>query len=81
MVRKKPLKGQLDLVGAVLGLDLIYMPHKVVSRTGEAVVVLRIPEGASDIDRVKSIEAMKKLAGQNKTAPNRYYYLKRPRNR
>lgn len=79
MPKHKPLKGQVDLLGAVHDLDLKYVPHKVVSKTGEAVVVLRLPPDALPIDRAKSIEAMKRLAGQNKTVPNRFFYLKRNR--
>lgn len=76
---KKALQGQLDLIGGVVDLKLTYIPHKEISEQGEAVVVLRIPESFIEIDKVKSIEAMKALAGISRTVPNKYFYLKRPR--
>lgn len=77
--RSKPLKNQVSLIGEIHNFSVKYLPRKIISDTGEAVVVLRIPEGADLVDRLASIDAMKKLAGASKTVPNKFFYLKRPR--
>lgn len=76
---RKAVQGQLGLLGDVVGYKLRYQPHKVVSSTGEAIVVVRIPPDADTMDKTAALEAAAKLARGVKTAPNKYFYLKRPR--
>lgn len=76
---RKAVQGQLGLLGDVLGYKTRYVPHKVVGRTGEAVVVLRLPPDADTLDRTAAMEAMMKLARGSKTQPNKFFYIKKPR--
>lgn len=41
--RKKPLKGQVSLIGEVIDFELVNQPHIERSDQGEAVIVIRIP--------------------------------------
>lgn len=77
---RRPTPGQLSVLGDVLNYNLRYLPHKVVSPAGEAVVVLRLPPTADTLDRTAAIEAMMKMARGSKTQPNKFFYIKKPRN-
>jgi hypothetical protein len=77
--RAKPTKGQVSLLNEVYQYELVLQPHKVIAITGEAVVVLRVPEGCSELDVRTSQKAAKELAGGIKTAPNKFYRFKKPR--
>jgi predicted DNA-binding protein with PD1-like motif len=77
--RSKPIKGQVSLIGEIHDFSIKYFPRKVVSDTGEAVIVLRLPEGAELVDKLASLDAMRKMARETRSAPNRFFYMKRPR--
>lgn len=76
---KKALQGQLNVLGDVLDYKSRYLPHKVVGRTGEAVVVLRLPPEVDTLDRTAAMEAAAKMARGSKTQPNKFFYIKKPR--
>lgn len=79
--RKKnnAVQGQLELLGDVVGYKMRHVPRKVVTRTGEAVIVLRLPPDVDDMDRAASMQAMRELARKTKVVPNKFYYMKKPR--
>lgn len=82
MPRKtRPSKGQIGLLGDVYKYELKYQPHKETSHTGESVVVLRIPEGADELDIRAAQKMSRELAGGIKTAPNKFYRFKKPRHK
>lgn len=76
---RRPSKGQVSLIGEVYDFSLNNQPHKQASDTGETVIIVRVHEGASELERKSALEASRRLAGTVKTKPNKYYYLKRPR--
>ena len=78
--KNNAVQGQLELLGDVVGYKLRHVPHKSVTRTGEAVIVLRLPPDVDDMDRTASMQAMRELARQTKVVPSRLYYMKKPRN-
>lgn len=79
--RTKPTRGQIDLIGNIYNYELKYTPHKQTTKTGESVIVLRIPEGADEIDIRTAQKAAKELSNTSKSAPNKFYRFKKPRHK
>ena len=77
--KAKAISGQLNLIGDVYCYNLKYQPHKSVSDTGEAVVVLRIPSDATMFDRTAAHQAADEMSGITKQILKKDFWYKRHR--
>jgi hypothetical protein len=77
---KRPVKGQIGLLGEIYQYDLKYQPHLVRDpTTGLAVVVLRLPPNASQFDRLAAHQRASKLAQSVKPIMTKLYYIRQHR--
>lgn len=75
--RRKPTKGQISLIGEIYRFELKHQPHIEAGNMGDKVVVVRVPEKATTVERVLALEEAAKLARTVKT--NRPDYTRRRR--
>lgn len=71
--------GQVSLIGEIHNLKLKYIPHTATSKTGETVVVLRLPKEATQLERIHSHSEAQNLADGLRTTLNRSYWNKKTR--
>jgi len=69
-MKKKLLDNQVSLLGDIYRASIKYIPHVQWHKT-EAVVIVRIPPGALEIDRQISYNEMRRLAKEIKTSGKR----------
>ena len=77
--RSKLINNQISLIGDVYNYNLKYQPHKSVSDTGEAVVVLRIPSDADKFDIIAAHDAADEMSGITKQILKKDFWYKRHR--
>ena len=77
--KAKPTSNQMNLIGDIFDYKLKYQPHKSISETGEAVVVVRIPPDADKFDIIAAHDAADEMAGITKQILKKDFWYKRHR--